>query len=247
MKPLFKYSSLFLLLFSFAVLIIFSTCSKQHDQINKEQLQKENELEILSQINSLTSDTIVSETSKDSYLINKLNPYEIVGKTTERVLLKVLGGSKGNISDLDSLKSTIISQLKIELPESVSHVDTIDYIKFEDTLKTVLLNLLHEGYNNFVSKSKQIENIIICSDYLNDIQKKRFLIFSSVQRHNIGAAYEIIKCKKRMSWDQFANCWIGKATALSNCSNCTVERFLCKVWFAKCYSVWAADCLLSMI
>lgn len=98
----------------------------------------------------------------------------------------------------------------------------------------------------------QIENIIISTDCLSEIQKKRVLVFSSVLRHIMGVAHQILPESKGAveiynPIDEFTKCWMKKAKDLSNCNDCTVERFLCKVDFPTCYSVWAADCLLSMV
>jgi hypothetical protein len=250
MKPLFIKVYIASLLMCIPLIILIS-CSK-HDQniSNNLNLKTKQEVEMLSQIRNLSYIENVPGTSVDNYLSNANNPYEIAGNTTEKILSNFFYDIKSKKSDPDSLKSVLSSKLNLELPESILHPDTTDLIPFEETLKTTLFNLLSQDYNTFVSKSIQIENIIICSDYLNDLQKKRVLVYSSVLRHNMGAAHQILYSSKGVEesgWEEFTGCWMGKASSLSNCSNCKLERFFCKVNFISCYSIWAGDCLIDMM
>jgi hypothetical protein len=252
MKPLFSKGCIALLLSCIFTSIILFSCSK-HDESNNNEfiLKQRQEVEMLAQIGSLTYKEAVPGSSKENYLNNKNNPYEIAGNTTEKVLFKVLNDIRIKKANPDSLKAIIISELNRELPETFLHPDTTDYIKFEETLKTSMINILSEGYNDYISKSMQIENIIISSDCLSDLQKKRVLVFSSVLRHNMGVAHQILSSSKGTvevsPLEEFAKCLIEKNANLTNCTNCTIERFLCKVEFVQCVAVWAADCLLSMV
>lgn len=250
MKPLFIKVWIASLLVCISLIFLIS-CSKHDERISNDLILKtKQEAEMLSQINNLSYVENVPGVSVDNYLSNANNPYEIAGNTTEKILSNFFNDIKSKKSDPDSLESVLRSKLNLELPESILHPDTTDLIPFEETLKTTLFNLLCEDYNTFVSKSIQIENIIICSDYLNDLQKKRVLVYSSVLRHNMGAAHQILYSSKGVEesgWEEFASCWMDKAITLSNCSNCRLERFFCKVSFVSCYSIWAGDCLLDMI
>lgn len=232
-------------------LIFLISCSKRDEHISNDlNLKTKQEVEMLIQISNLSYVENVPGVSVDNNLSNANNPYEIAGNTTEKVLLNFFNDIKSKKSDPDSLKSALSSKLNLEIPESILHPDTTDLIPFEETLKTTLFNLLSEDYNTFVSKSIQIENMIICSDYLNDLQKKRVLVYSSVLRHNMGAAHQILYSRKgaaETGWEEFSGCWMEKAISLSNCSGCSLERFLCKVNFITCYSIWAGDCLINMM
>ncbi|TAL72603.1 MAG: hypothetical protein EPN88_04835 [Bacteroidetes bacterium] len=252
MKPLFK-NVLFVILLSWIIISIgIFSCSKHEDPINAElKLREKQEIEMLAQISNLTYMESVPGASEDNYLINSNNPYETAGFTIEKASIKLFSNIKDKKTNPDSLKAIFISELESVLPESVLYPDSTDYIKFEETLESAMLNILSEEYNNFVSKSTQIENIIVSSDYLNDVQKKRVLIFSSVLRHGMGAAHQILTSGKGIvvtdGWEEFATCFVSKMRDLNGCTNCTIEKFLCKLYFVECYAVWAADCLISVV
>jgi hypothetical protein len=204
----------------------------------------------LAQINNLSFVKEVPGASRDNYLSNNINPYKIAGNVIEKASFKYLSSIIENKGDPDSLRNEFKKEISNNLPESILHPDTTDFNKFETTLETSMMGIyLNEGFDTAISKSMQIENIIICSDYLSDIQKKRVLIFSSVTRHNMGIAHQICSSSKNELnyWAEFAACFSAKFNHLNDCDGCWIEKAYCFIYWVECYGIWAADCLLNNV
>jgi hypothetical protein len=221
--------------------VILSACSKS------EYLAKEKEL-LLDEISNVVTKSVQVTSFNDVMVTNCNNPYDVVGEITGQVSSKILNKIAEQKTDPDSLKIEFLSLLENSIPLSFQLIDTSDIQSIESEIADRLVNIyISEGFEVFVIKSKEIEDIIYKSLCFNENQKARLLIFSSVLRQNIDAVkiwFEENNGKGKSDWEK---CFMEKLRELEDCGNCFFERLYCIVSWPTCLGIKALDCAVDAI
>lgn len=224
------------------ITLVFVTCSKFKS--NEKDVLKD---QLTSSIASIVSSSLNASDFKDLSTTNCDNPYENAGLIVNRVTKKILNKLEKKDSNQDSIVSELSHALEKELPNDLSRNDTISFDSLEYLVENTLSDIyVNEGYENYIIKSKKIENIVKNSNYFNDIQKKRILIHSSVMRQEIGLFTEYSIASKEIE-SRWANCMKAKLLELQNCQNCFLEKIQCALFWVECFAVKGLDCLISII
>ncbi len=221
--------------------LILSACSKSDN------LLKEKEL-MLNEISSVTTKNVQINNLNDIIVNNCNNPYEVVGEITGQISSKILSKVLDKKSDPDSLKVEFLDLLKNTIPVSFQVIDTTDFISIENVITDQLMDIyISEGFEVFIIKSKEIENIIYKSLCINENQKARLLICSAVLRQNINAIRIWIQNNNEKGQSEWEECFIEKLRELQDCGNCFLERIYCALTWPTCLGIKALDCAIDAI
>jgi dihydrofolate reductase len=232
-----------LIYFGLFILMMYSSCSK--NEVSEKDEQKGL---LLSEIAEIVNLKVNANNPSDLLLSNEKNPYEYAGSLMGKTLYDLLTKMDKKKSDPDSLKSKFNDLINKNLPESLLHPDTSNFDLVERTIEYYLMTIYaNEGFDIFVIKSKKIEEAVLNSSYLNSIQMKRVLLFSSVIRHNVGAVKVFLSERKSVSFDKFGVCFRNKFTDLQNCKTCYVEKALLLFDWPMVFGKWALDCAIDSI
>jgi hypothetical protein len=221
--------------------LLLTACSKSSF------FEKEQEL-MLNEISNIVTKNVQVSNIDDIIVGNCNNPYDFVGEITGQVSSKILCKALSKKSDPDSLETEFLNLLKNCLPVSFQTIDTTDYISIENVIADQLMNIyISEGFEVFIVKSKEIENIIYKSNYLNESQKSRLLVCSSVLRQNINAIRIWCQDNDEKGKSKWEECFIEKLRELEDCGNCILERIYCALSWPTCLGVKALDCAIDAI
>jgi len=232
--------------FAFLVLLmcfIMISCNKTEYQEN--QIQRDLLIEQVSKIVNLS---IIPSNPDDFLVTNCHNPYDVAGIITSKVTYDILTQVRGGKNNASLLKNEFINKISRDLSASNLYPDSLDYNNVEFIIEDFLLDIyVKEGFEIFIVKSKEIENIVNTSMVFNENQKKRVLIFSSSLRHNINMINEFIleyEMSKSRPWE---DCFVDKLRELENCENCWTERIFCIFSWPTCLGLKALDCAIAAI
>ena len=144
------------------------------------------------------------------------NPFESAGIYSITVSKKFIKEIESKKSDPDSIINQFVNVLNSGMPESLKVIDSTDFDSLEKTIQNTLYNIyINECLENFVVKSKKIENLVCESKYFTDNQKKRVLINSSVMRQEIGLFENYFSDSKEMK-PKWGQCMKKKLEDLQN-------------------------------
>lgn len=225
-----------------SIIIGLFSCSKTEN--NEKSIQKS---DLKTNVKNIVSVQLNSNEFIDLTLSNCNNPYDFIGIITRNVSNKFLKKIYLNKTDTVSILNDFEYALKAELPESFIFTDSTNIDELETEIENMLTDIyVNQGYDNFVIKSKKIEDIITTSNYFNEDQKKRVLIFSSVIRHDVGLFREFFSNSKVMkpTWEE---CMKAKLTELDNCNSCILEKIHCALNWPVCFGIKAVDCLIATL
>ena len=227
------------------LLMSFITVSCKKTEYSEKEIQKDLLIEQVSNIVNLSINPSVPD---DFMVINCNNPFDAAGVITSDITYDFLIKAKDKKSSISMLKSELINETNRVLWELNLNPDTLNYDDVEYIIKDFLIDIyLKEGFEIFVLKSKEIENIVNTDIYFNENQKKRVLLFSSVLRHNISKIKEFfIENKMSKAGPSWEDCFVDKLRELQECDNCLVERVLCIFAWPTCLGVKAIDCAIAI-
>lgn len=230
--------------FLFIFILMMSYSCKKNDIQEKE---KQKGI-LLSEITSISNLKLDSINQRDLNLDNKINPYDFIGKIIGKTSLDVMSNCMKKKSDPDSLSSIYTSSLKQTLPPEFYKLDTIDIDTLEKTIFNFLIDIyIKEGFDAYVVKSKQLENVVVTSCYFDNNQKKRVLIYSSSIRHVTSIIEKLTSCSKSVEIESIADCWKRKLSELENCQSCFFEKLYCTILWPECLGIKLLDCVASYI
>lgn len=225
------------------IFAILNSCTKS--VLTDYEAQKKELIEAVTHVADMKLD---SKVIYDYSLTNCNNPNDIAGILTSNVTFKVLVDIRDSKSESDSIISKFMNLLSKTMPETYLYTDTSDYTALEYLIKDLLIDIYSDqGFNVFILKSKEIEDIICESSYFNEIQKKRILIFSSVIRQNVGQIKSFISENKSQIKPDWEECFISKLRELQDCGNCFLEKIYCAFSWPTCLGIKALDCLISTL
>jgi len=232
--------------FAFLVLLMcFIVISCNKTEYQEKQIQKDLLIEQVSKIVNLR---IIPGDPDDFLVTNCNNPYDVAGIITSKITYDILTQVRDKKSNASLLKNEFIEKVSRDLLALNLHPDTLDYNNVEFIIEDFFLDIyVREGFEIFIVKSKEIENIVNTSIFFNENQKRRVLIFSSSLRHTINMINEfMLECEMSKSgpWE---DCFVDKLRELEDCTNCWTERIFCIFSWPTCLGLKALDCGIAAI
>jgi hypothetical protein len=225
------------------IILVLTSCKKT--ELSDNERQKEI---LIDEIFNIVALKVQPESENDLLLSNCNNPYDFVGEITGRMTSKILSVGIDKKTDPDSLRTEFLNSLNENLSVTYLQTDTSDIDPIEKTIEEYLIGIyINEGFEIFLIKSKDIEDIVFNANFLSENQRKRILIFSSIIRQEVGALKSLFDnngTKKESEWEK---CFDKKLEELFDCKSCFFEKLYCTFTWVTCLGLKALDCGIQVI
>lgn len=193
------------------------------------------------ELNNLANSNIDELTEIDP--CHSTNLYDTWGEALFFTMVKLsqTKSESGNI--LFTYRNEFEKRLKLELPKEYLHLDTINVnmINIESICDEFLSLYIKRNIFEILQLSKKMENHVIQSTILKEVDKAYILKFVSLIRYLTYFNYTL----NSKSENSFESCWISSLRQIE--SQGFFSRAVCIIDWPMCLGAVAADCLVEQM
>ena len=167
------------------------------------------------------------------------NPFGIVSEKVTESLSEFTKSFTSDQIKHDNLKIDLINTIYVKVPRELTQLSQEGYTEVEGKIYSLVSeSLANDDYETFILRILLIEDVVVNSNFLTDLSKKRILVYSAALKSISTFIHEVsIQAKVAETWEE---CFIRKQRDMG-----FFEGLACVASWPICLGAMAADCLIE--